>query len=254
VPCYHDVRKLDADTLQRDGITIDAICGGFPCQDISTAGRQAGIKADRSGLYSEVVRLIVELRPRVVFLENVSNLLSGPAEQPGGWFGHVLGDLAEVGYDCEWHSIPASQLGAHHHRDRVWVVAYPHQASGERGRVSSRIHTQFTDPYSRGNNGFDGDAMEQPILADAVFGRRQGQGKPDKSFDPAQGEAWQATEFINGCVAKIWEAEPSMGRVVDGVSGRLDRHRLAALGNAVVPQIPELLGRAYLEAMEMTNG
>jgi len=248
VPCYDDVRELTADRLAADGITVDAISAGFPCQDISTAGRQAGIKADRSGLYSEVCRLIGEIQPSVVFLENVSNLLSGPSEQPGGWFGHVLGDLAALGYDCEWHSIPASQLGAHHHRDRVWAVAYSNETFRERGRVSCGIHSQLSNAYGGSGSGRASIEVGCETLADAVCWRQQGPREHDKPVNPAAGEAWKATEFVNGCVAKIWETEPGVGRVVDGVSAKLDRHRLAALGNAVVPQIPELLGRAWMEA------
>ncbi|MEO9739477.1 MAG: DNA cytosine methyltransferase [Marinomonas sp.] len=85
VPCYHDVTKLTGDILERDGIAVDVITGGFPCQDISTAGNQAGIgEGTRSGLWSEIVRLIGELSPRYVIVENVANLLSGPSEQRGG--------------------------------------------------------------------------------------------------------------------------------------------------------------------------
>ena len=125
VPIYEDVRDITADQLRADGIAADVITGGFPCQDISTAGRQAGITAERSGLWSELCRIIGEVRPRYAIVENVSNLLSGPGEQRGGWFGVVLADLAEVGFDAEWHCIPASAVGAPHIRDRVWIIAYP---------------------------------------------------------------------------------------------------------------------------------
>jgi len=126
VPCYEDVTKLTGDILRRDGISVDVITGGFPCQDISAAGRQAGIgEGTRSGLWSEIVRIIGELSPRFVIVENVANLLSGPSEQRGGWFGRILGDLAECGYDAEWENIPAAAVGAPHRRERVWVVAYP---------------------------------------------------------------------------------------------------------------------------------
>ena len=103
VPCYDDVRSLTADRLRTDGIVpIEVITGGFPCQDISTAGRQEGLgEGTRSGLWSEIDRLIGELRPRYVILENVANLLRGPSERPGAWFGRVLGDLAGRGYDAE---------------------------------------------------------------------------------------------------------------------------------------------------------
>jgi DNA (cytosine-5)-methyltransferase 1 len=118
VPCYDDIRTLTADRLRADGIAVDVICGGFPCQDISTAGRGAGIGGERSGLWKEYARLIGELRPRYVVVENVSALLSRGLDV-------VLGDMATLGYDAEWHCIPASAIGAPHRRDRLWLVAYP---------------------------------------------------------------------------------------------------------------------------------
>ncbi len=118
VPIYHDVRTLTADALRRDGIAVDVICGGFPCQDISFAGKGAGLAGERSGLWREYARLIGELRPRFVIVENVAALL-------GRGLGAVLGDLAALGYDAEWHCIPASAVGAPHRRDRLWLVAYP---------------------------------------------------------------------------------------------------------------------------------
>jgi DNA (cytosine-5)-methyltransferase 1 len=128
VPIYDDVRTLTGARLAADGITgINVITGGFPCQDISVAGKQAGIgEGTRSGLWSEIVRLVGELRPDYLIVENVANLLAGPSDKPGGWFGRILGDLAECGYDAEWENIPASALGAPHRRERIWSVAYPH--------------------------------------------------------------------------------------------------------------------------------
>ena len=117
VPIYDDVRNITAERLSADGITVDAICGGFPCQDISCAGKGAGLEGERSGLWFEYARLIGELRPRYVIVENVSALLSRGLDR-------VLGTLAEVGYDAEWHCIPASAVGAPHRRDRIWLVAY----------------------------------------------------------------------------------------------------------------------------------
>jgi len=126
VPIYEDVRNVTGRQLAADGVTVDVITGGFPCQDISVAGKQAGITDEtRSGLWSEIARLVSELRPRYVIVENVANLLSGPSERPGGWFGRILSDLASLGYDAEWHCIPASHVGAPHQRDRIWVIAYP---------------------------------------------------------------------------------------------------------------------------------
>lgn len=123
VPIYDDVRTLSADQLAADGIErIDAICGGFPCQDASvanTSGKvRAGIDGARTGLWSEIARLADALRPECIVLENVPGLLSSG-------FGRVLGDLAEIRYDAEWRVLPAFLAGLPHRRERLWVVAYP---------------------------------------------------------------------------------------------------------------------------------
>ena len=123
IPIYSDVRELTGDRLRQDGIAVDVICGGFPCQDISAAGNQAGIgEGTRSGLWSECARLLGDIRPRYAIFENVTALISG---ERGEWFQQVLWDISQVGYDAEWHCIRASQLGAWHKRDRVWIMAYP---------------------------------------------------------------------------------------------------------------------------------
>ena len=131
VPIYDDVRTLDADTLRRDGIAVDVICGGFPCQDVSFAGKRAGLEGARSGLWGEYRRLIGELRPRFVIVENVPGLLSLG-------MGTVLGDLAALGYDATWDCIPASAVGAPHRRDRIWIVAH---ANGK-GKHDGAIHAE----------------------------------------------------------------------------------------------------------------
>jgi DNA (cytosine-5)-methyltransferase 1 len=201
---YEDVRELTADRLAADGIAVDVITGGFPCQDISIVGKRAGLgEGTRSGLWSEVARLARELRPRFVLLENVSNLLNGPTERPGAWFGRVLGDLAEIGFDAEWHCIPASYLGAWHRRDRVWVVAYPGGECGRTGR------------------------SEEPILRQSQL----------LQSPPRVAPQWPGRSGLPA---------PTLSGAGDGVSHR--SHRIRALGNTVVPQIPELIGRAILAA------
>jgi DNA (cytosine-5)-methyltransferase 1 len=203
VPQYDDVRTLTAEVLARDGIAVDVITGGFPCQDLSVAGKQRGMgEGTRSGLWSEIVRLIGELRPRYVIVENVAALLAGPSEKRGGWFGRVLGDLAECGYDAEWENIPASAVGASHRRERVWVVAYPHKV----GR----------------------------------------QGKPAKSLEWEREVTRQSVRSFARWTKRSDLPASRFCRADDGVPDRVDR--LAALGNAVVPQIPELIGRAILAA------
>jgi DNA (cytosine-5)-methyltransferase 1 len=115
---YEDVRGLSGETLAADGISVDVICGGFPCQDISLAGKQAGMGGTRSGLWAEYARLIREIRPRYVIVENVAELLRNG-------MGRVLGDLSSIGYDAEWSVVSACAVGTSHARDRLWIVAYP---------------------------------------------------------------------------------------------------------------------------------
>lgn len=119
VPIHKDIKELDANEYRG---TVDVVCGGFPCQDLSTAGKQKGFSGERSSLYGEMLRIIGECRPRFAIFENVTGLLTG---ESGRWFAQFLYDLASIGYDAEWHCISASYIGAPHHRDRVWVIAYP---------------------------------------------------------------------------------------------------------------------------------
>jgi len=245
---YEDVKELTADTLARDGIAVDVITGGFPCQDISVAGKRAGISdGTRSGLWSEIVRLAGELRPKYIIVENVANLLSGPADKRGGWFGRVLGDLAEIGYDAEWHCIPASAVGAPHGRDRIWIVAYTNcwdgePVEGERPGIWSAVSCEGA------NTNACGAGAEQKAMADTTGIICDG-GGVEKHYKK------RGVQFAFGggrCdwrrIGEFWSIEPDVGRVADGVPARA--HRLKALGNAVVPQIPEMIGRAILESMK----
>jgi len=123
VPIHHDIRELSGEEYAG----IDIITGGFPCQDISRAGKQAGINGERSGLFFEMLRVINEARPSYVLAENVGNLRSNGLAR-------VLQELAQIGYDAEWHSIPAHAVGSSQVRDRVWIVAYPLQQGQARRR------------------------------------------------------------------------------------------------------------------------
>ena len=206
VPIYDDVRELTAERLAIDGIGVDVITGGFPCQDISVAGKQAGIgEGTRSGLWSEVARLIGELRPRYAIMENVTALISGDS---GQWFGRVLGDLAEIGYDCEWHCIPASELGAHHHRDRVWIIACPQNVADTNSERLQGLLTPGALQKWRETVGHSGQGGEPP--------------------------GWS------------WATEPNICRVANGIPHR--SHRLKGLGNSVCPPVVELIGRAILDS------
>lgn len=177
---------------------IDVICGGFPCQDISVAGHQLGIEeGQRSGLWFEFARIVGELQPRYVIVENVSNLL-------GRGLGRVLGDLAALGYDAEWCSLQAAAVGLPHFRDRVWILAYP---------TASRQEALLAE-------------IEQSCEESARENRKRFQLCGTRSG----GTRWIPNEVVCS--------------VVDGIPKHLDG--LAAAGNAVVPQIPEIIGRAIL--------
>jgi len=233
VPIYDDVRQLTADRLAADGIGVDVITGGFPCQDISTAGRQAGIEGERSGLWSEIARLIGELQPRYAIMENVTNLISGDS---GRWFGRVLGDLAEIGYDAEWHCIPASAIGANHHRDRVWIVAYPsggkwQPGAKEQGVLRALQENGTIDCDTSGRGEAHSSALAYPNSK-----RLQGRQRPILSRGHIAEGHDRASHW--------WASEPAIQRMANGVPNR--SHRLRCLGNAVVPQIPELIGRAIM--------
>jgi DNA (cytosine-5)-methyltransferase 1 len=209
VPCYDDVRTLTAKRLAADGIAVDVITGGFPCQDISTAGNQAGINSGtRSGLWSEIVRLASELRPQFIIVENVANLLAGPSDKPGGWFGRVLGDLAECGYDAEWENIPAAAVGAPHRRERVWIIAHPKRVGLEAQPNEARIcHEAIALRYAR---------------------RLSEVGGTEQWFSPRP----------------LGVIPVELGY---GVSNELGA--IKAYGNSVVPQIPELIGNAILDSI-----
>lgn len=140
VPNYRDVSKVDFTQVE----PVDILTGGFPCQDLSLAGKRAGMKdGTRSGLWSEFARAIEEIKPRLVVIENVRGLLSATATNPHlescPWcmgengdgepalraLGAVLGDLADIGYDAKWTGVRAADAGAPHNRFRVFIIAYP---------------------------------------------------------------------------------------------------------------------------------
>jgi DNA (cytosine-5)-methyltransferase 1 len=142
VPCYLDVKKLKGEEVG----TVDLITGGFPCQDLSSAGQMRGVgEGTRSGLFREMLRLAEECNRPFILFENVSRLLSGPTENKGEWFNRFLWSLAEIGYDAEWFCISAASIGAPHLRERIWIAAYPNEAQLERGGISRRVYKEHTN-------------------------------------------------------------------------------------------------------------
>ena len=222
VPIFGDVQKLEGEALP----DVDILCGGFPCQDVSQGGNRAGIKTGtRSGLWLEYARIIREIRPKYAIIENVRGLLSCGIEI-------VLQDLAAIGYDAEWEVLPAAALGAPHHRERVFIVAYPNRGDGNRR-----------------------DRLLAPLPAYL--------GEYDKPF---QCLAWAGIRIERTSRKAIREAYrgPVLYRVDDGRSERLDLpagvglvpraeiplwvKRLKALGNAITPQQSYAIARCILEA------
>lgn len=207
---FTDVRTVGEHNLE----SVDVIAGGFPCQDISQAGHKIGIDGERSGLWSEFHRIVRELRPRIVFVENVPGLLKRG-------LGRVLGDLAACGYDAEWQSIPAAAVGAPHIRDRVWILAYPGQkyfnlAEGRIIEPSSRRSCMLP----KGNDRQATEWREHRELIAMVPGIHQG-----------MAEDW-------------WRSQSRMDRSANGVPDCVDRTE--CLGNAVVPQVAEWIGRRII--------
>ena len=252
IPIYKDVTKLSKKVLDDDGITVDVICGGFPCQDLSVAGEQKGIEAERSGLWGEFSRLIGEIRPRYAIVENVTNLLSGDR---GGWFAKVLGDLAEIGYDAEWHCIRASDIGARHHRDRVWILAYPRCKLRQQGyttgleayekkRTSCELYNQSSGERHHNHISDPNKSRLEGGLQNRIFNQERWEVESD-GYASKRSIGWKRHRNSH------WDSEPNVGRVADGVPSR--SHRLKCLGNAVVPQIPEILGKAIMNYERQKN-
>ena len=228
VPVFGDVRTFGNLAFSPIGgiPEIDVICGGFPCQDISVAGKGAGLAGERSGLWKEFARIIGAVRPRYVIVENVAALL-------GRGLSGVLGDLAALGYDAEWHCIPASAVGAPHRRDRVWVVAYPAgwDSPQRNAATCGRSGTAWgMEPAGlAGKVAYtDSEIMERQCFASRISQERDSVGR-----------------------AGWWLSEPDVGRVAYGVPCRVDR--LRGLGNAVVPHITEIIGRAIMDR-EVSHG
>jgi DNA (cytosine-5)-methyltransferase 1 len=228
-PAVHrerDIRECSARNLQR----VDIIAGGFPCQDISYAGLGAGLDGERSGLFFEAVRLVRELQPRAVVLENVAALLTRGLDR-------VLGTLAEIGYDAEWHCIPAAYVGAPHIRDRVFVIGF-------QSRNADRIDDNPKQKRNQQNTKSGGACGwchqgESSALADTNIKDAQGQRQEPIGIKP---------QFRDASYESWWAVEPDVGRVAHGVPARVDR--LRGLGNAVVPQVAEYVGRMVIERLK----
>jgi|13_taG_2_1085334.scaffolds.fasta_scaffold08421_3 DNA (cytosine-5)-methyltransferase 1 len=235
VPIHDDIRTLDGKQYRG---TVDVICGGFPCQDLSVAGKQAGFDGERSSLYTEMLRVISECGPRYAIFENVAALITG---EQGRWFAQFLYDLAKIGYDAEWHCISASELGAHHHRDRVWIIAYPNDDGSTTTKERQSIQKGNGRNAKRQKPASESERLSsERVLANANVQRCERKPKISHLLK-------QQVKLVrsNKDTRKRFNlSEPALCGANDGVSGR--SHRLKQLGNAVVPAITEAIGRAIL--------
>jgi len=220
VPNYGDIKRIN----WGDIVPPDVICGGYPCQPFSTAGRRLG-EEDPRHLFPWVLEAISRLRPRYAILENVRGHLS-----LGGV--SVIGELANIGYDSEWRVISAASLGANHRRDRIIIVAYPNGEGLERSLGTSP---------ERGSDGFTNGGSH--MANSDSFGRLEG------TLEVFSAERRESA-LAGLTLGRWWESEPELGRVADGVPGRVDR--LRALGNAVVPQVAEVVGRLVMSHASST--
>lgn len=223
VPILGDVREATFPAA-------DIICGGFPCQDISLAGKRAGVAGERSGLYREVLRAIRLVRPKFAILENVAALL-------GNGMGRVLGDVAEDGLDAEWDCVSAGDVGAPHGRDRIWIaIADPDKLQRSQRRLTGLGWWLWRTEETKAACNADGKwELEPPRLLGNI--RRW-------VDDAARARTWWSDH---------WQAKFEAFRGMDdGIPTRLDRSAIAsavnALGDTLCPQIPEIFGRAIMQA------
>lgn len=253
-PIWDDVTTFDGKPWRG---RVDVVSGGFPCQDISSAGKGAGLDGARSGLWSEMARIIGEVRPRFVFVENSPMLTSRG-------LGVVLGDLASMGFNAEWGVLGARDAGAPHKRDRIWIV----------GRAQFDRYRIVADADDMGNGGCrgsgvcadsevqhagrgDGDGREFSETSGRSVADADGERCPRIWKSEFAGEQGQRGDLTHRC-NKRWPGDPStktkscVGRVVDGVAAQLDRPRkarLKAIGNGQVPQCAALAWRVLSERL-----
>jgi DNA (cytosine-5)-methyltransferase 1 len=221
---------------------VDCIHAGFPCQDISVAGKQAGLgEKTRSGLYREVLRIAGIVRPRYIFLENVAAIVSNG-------LGTVIADLAALGYDAEWLCLRASDCGAQHHRDRWWCLSYRNSDSEPASAINAKplCEADMADPkrsstYKRYKTEMQRrreKKTEQTWMGDSGIPnperiRPSGQGESLNAVNSKAVGDRQAAQPLNGGFRGFWSFEPELGRVANGVACRVDR--LKAIGNGQVP-------------------
>jgi len=215
-PIWDDVQTFDGKPWS--GI-VDVVSGGFPCQDISAAGKGAGIDGERSGMWGEMARIICEVRPKFVFVENSPMLTSRG-------LGRVLGDLAAMGFDAKWGVLGAADVGANHQRDRIWLVGKMANARCERyWTEKNEIQTRWDSVKFGNTNMADTRCKLRSTWDTTELDTQKKVRTPSSIFDKSS-----STGFGTGY---WWKTEPNVGRVANGLASGVDR--LKAIGNGQVP-------------------
>jgi DNA (cytosine-5)-methyltransferase 1 len=242
-PIWSDVTTFDG-TIWR-GI-VDIISGGFPCQDISAAGKGAGIEGERSGMWKEMARIIGEVRPQYAFVENSPMLTTRG-------LGVVLADLASLGFDAEWGVLSAADVGANHQRERIWILAKQRDVLSHTEHNGHGWGKQLKESFKEKNDVANTDLPQQQregqpirilegfarfrnggaLVSDTSSFRQSRQGKYEQSIHPETDQDGQANNAISISGFEQWITEPDVGRVANGVAYRMDR--LKAIGNGQVP-------------------
>ncbi len=237
VPNYGNIKEIDWDNVERP----DVICGGYPCQPFSVAGKRDGTDDPRH-LFPWVLKAISRLRPRYAILENVRGHLS-----MGGTT--VLANLTSIGYNAEWCVVSAASVGAPHRRDRIVIIAYPNSDNSTNGRKCASLQG------ASGSRSDDRSGSQRNTREVGLGSTRQTASEIPHDECVRDGEYWLTAnaaetggQRVFDCRGKIrydgwewWQAEPGMGRVAYGIPKRVDR--LRGLGNAVVPQVAEVIGK-----------
>ena len=236
-PIHDDIKTFSAKQGQFDVFTI-----GFPCQDLSVAGRQRGINDEtRSGLFYESIRLLRTVRPRFALFENVRNLLS---HGKGETFQEVLFQIAKAGYDAEWSVISAKDLGACHLRERIWILAYTNNygsPSAERIRVNGKTDSNTQkgeDKISESQR--SSESSDSRIIQQTTDSSNPNSTRTESNSEKVEPPIWKHA-FLNSkerrTLSPDWTryvSEPSLCRGDDGLRGRVAR--IKAMGNSIVPQ------------------
>ena len=243
-PIWDDVQTFDGRPWRG---RIDVVSGGFPCQDISAAGKGAGIDGERSGMWAHMARIIREVGPRYCFVENSPMLTSRG-------LGRVLGDLAAMGYDARWGVLGAVDAGAPHKRDRIWIVAHAQKLLGNGGDDHPGIGMAEQSFPEFGDGGWPQDVADAekqrarglPIGTSSGY-TRLGFGGEDVAETSVEDVERQRVsigiqqERSAASCSSWWATEPDVGRVAHGVAARVDR--LKAIGNGQVPSVAALAWR-----------